>query len=258
MTQLESDQHLACPACGQEEVDNSVEALDAVCESCGLVLDEASNSAVEWEITHEPFRRSKDEGWLSECHVRNATEQRLAEAFNTIEDLSDQLDFGDEIREETVEIYCDAFRSGVTDGRKTACVVAASLRLASRDVGCPVPMSRLIELPEVEETKCHSCHLAICDELNIEPDIPAPTEYLSFLQLQLVGLTDGDRQSVEQLLKQVKNNQAFVAKNPAGIAAAGVYVLQEDYTQREVAEAVGLATETVRQRVKQFRVSTDV
>lgn len=259
MTQSKVDHRSTCPACGAENIDNTIEPLDAVCECCGLVVEDGSNpTSVEWEITDGAFRRSTEKDWLSECRIRNSTEQQLAEAFNVLEDFAERLSLTNQTREEAVEIYCDAFRVGVTDGRKTECVIATSIRLASRRLGHPVPFTRLTEFSSVEESKVHSCHLTVCDELSIDPDIPGPSEYVAFLHQQL-GLTDDARRSVEQLVGGISGEQEFVAKNPAGIAAAGVYVLVDDFTQREVADAVGLTAETVRQRVKQFReVRSDV
>jgi transcription initiation factor TFIIIB Brf1 subunit/transcription initiation factor TFIIB len=68
-----------------------------------------------------------------------------------------------------------------------------------------------------------------------------------------LSLTDTSRQEVAQFLESVTGKQAFVGKDPAGIAAGGVYVLLDEFTQGEVAEAVGVSTETVRRRVKQLR-----
>ncbi len=253
MTQLKQEEAGSCPACETNDIDESVEVFEGVCETCGFVIHEEANSlSLEWKVADETFGRTEDQNWMSECRIRNATEQQLAEAFETLEDFANHLDLSNKVIKETVDIYCDAFRSEVTDGRVTACVVGACLRLASQRTGTPIPMSRITELSNVDEKKLHRSHLALCDELEFELRMLKPSEYVSFLQLEL-ELTDTDREAAEQLVDRVKGKQAFVGKDPAGIAAAGVYLLQEDFTQLNVAEAVGLSTETVRQRINQLR-----
>lgn len=257
MTQIEQDRNNSCPACDTDNLDHSIQTFKAVCEECGFVITEDLDSvSLEWDITNGTFRRPEDKDWLSECRVRNATEKQLAEAFKTLEDLANQLKLSDKLREEAVDVYCDAFRMEVTDGRKTACVVATCLCLASRRVGTPIPMSRLTQFEDVDETKFNRSYLSLSDELDIDPRTPKPREYVSLLNSQL-GLTDDEREAAENLVTSVEGRQALVGKDPAGIAAGGVYLLCEDCTQWDVAQIVGLSTETVRQRVKDLQKVVD-
>ena len=257
MTQVAQGQAESCPVCGTAEIDDSLESFEGVCESCGFVIRENSDSiSLQWDIGEEVFQHSEEEDWKSVCRVRNATEQQLAEAINEVERFAGQIGLPDDIREATVDIYCDAFRAELTDGRKTACIVAACLRLASRRVGTPIPKSRLTALSDVDEKKVHRSDLALCDELDIEPRLPDPKEYLPFLQTQL-ELGDEVWEAAERILTTVEGDQSFVGKDPAGIAAGAVYLSQDEYTQWDVAKAVGLATETVRQRIKQLREVVD-
>lgn len=253
MTQTKEDRSDACPACETAEIDNSVEYFEGICDNCGFVVREDTNSvSLEWEITDGTFHRSEDRAWMSACRVRNSTEQQLAQAFKTIEDLADECDFPAEICQETADTYCDAFRTGITDGRETNSMVAACLCLASRQMGKPIPRNRLTEFQDVDANKFHLSHLALCDTLDIESHTPEPQDYAPFLQAEL-DLTDTRRQDVEHFLDSVTGKQELIGKDPAGIAAGGVYVLLDDFTQGEVAEAAGVSTETVRQRVNQLR-----
>lgn len=257
MTQLEQGQTESCPVCGTGDLDDSVESFEAVCEGCGFVIREDTNSvSLEWKVGEQTFRRDDENNWLSTCQVRNATEQQLAEAINELEEFTSHLSLSDEIRESTIDIYCNAFRAELTDGRKTACVIAACLRLASRQTDRPIPKSRLTQLSGVDETKFHSSDLALCDELDIQPHLPRPKEYIPFLRIQL-ELADNGCEAAEHILTTVEGNQSFVGKDPAGTAAGAVYLSQEENTQSDVAEAVGLSTETVRQRIKQLRGVVD-
>lgn len=247
MTQVDHE-HL-CPACGSENTDGSIDAFEAVCDNCGFVIREDVNSvSLEWEVTNGTFQRSENKDWLTECRVRNATEQQLANAFEVLEDFAAQLNLSDEVHEGTVDIYCDAFRAGLTDGRKTICVVATCLCLSSRRAKMPIPTNRLLEFDDVERTKLSRSRRALCEELGIKARTPEPDKYIPFIESEL-DLTSEEVEEVEKLLTSVRGMQKLVGKDPAGTAAGGVYVVQEEYTQKQLAEVVGVSAETVRQRV---------
>jgi transcription initiation factor TFIIB len=257
MTETDSEQASVCLACNGTSINESVESLHGFCENCGLVIREDADSiSREWVITDDTFDRPEDKNWLSECRVRNGTEQQLAQAFNELEAIASQLSLSEEIREETVDLYCDAFRKELTDGRETSSVVAACLQLASRGMSKPIPMSRLTKFSGIEESKFRRSFLTICDELEVDFPLLKPVDYIPFLRSELEGVVT-DRDPVETLLKAVEEKQAFVGKDPAGIAAGGVYVVHEQVTQAAVAETVGLSTETVRHRAKQLQEELD-
>lgn len=111
MSQTKPSQTEQCPACDGESIDDSVEEFDGVCLECGYVVNNNANvTPPDWttETTTKPPGK-KD--WLSVCRVQNATEQRIVRAFAEIETISDRLGLPVELRQETAEIYCDAFRT---------------------------------------------------------------------------------------------------------------------------------------------------
>jgi len=244
---------VTCPACQDNNIDKSIEPFQGVCESCGFVLREDGNSAsLEWEVGEDPFQRNDEADWLSECRIRNATEQQLAEAFKEVEEFVGGLGLPDEFRESTVDLYCDAFRSELTDGRDTSCVVAACFRLGSVQIGKPVPRGRIIEFDSVDQSKFQKSHTILCSELELGSKIPEPKEYLPFLQHRL-GIPERAWTDTESILSAATGEQSLIGKDPAGIAAGAVYLACEGQRQCDVAKEVGLSTETVRHRIKQLR-----
>ncbi|WP_179213610.1 sigma factor-like helix-turn-helix DNA-binding protein [Halorubrum vacuolatum] len=212
--------------------------------------------SLDWEIADGVLRRSNNREWRSACHIHNATEKRLMQAIEILETLGDDLDLSNDLRDAAVDVYCDAFRSGVTDGRVTACVVAVALCIASRRTGHPIPMSRLTQSEQVDETKYNRCYIAVCDALDVDLQLLSPSDYLAFIRGQLSGETD-DQDPAAELLDAVGEDTQFVGKDPAGVAAASVYLVEQEHTQKEVAEVVGLSTETIRQRVSDLREVAD-
>lgn len=255
--QAESPPRDTCPACSSEHIDRSIDEVDGICGSCGFVVGQEHDTvSLDWEIANGEFQRPEEDEWISECRIRNATEKQLMQAIEILEAISDELRLSDQIRHEAVDVYCDAFRGQVTDGRVTACVVAVALCVASRRIGQPIPTSRLIQFENVDEKKYNSSHLTLCDALEVDLQTPSARDYVPYLCQQL-ELTDDNQESVTTLLDAVADRQSFVGKDPAGIAAAGVYLLEQEHTQQEVAEAVGLSTETIRLRVQDLREVSD-
>ena len=253
MTQSKNGHKDACPVCELADIDESVKKFEGVCENCGFVIQKDSDSvSLDWKVTDGAFTQAEQTSWSAEYRVRNATEQQLAQAFEVLEEIDEQLSLTETVWEQSIDIYCDAFRGKITDGRDTASLVAACVCLASRQIEEPIPLNLLEGFRPVHQNKFYRSHLALCDELGIKTETPNPSKYTHFLQ-SWFNLSDADRRDIERFLSSVEEKQAFVGKDPSGIAAAGVYLNQEDSTQQDVAEAVGISEETVRQRVKQLR-----
>ena len=242
-----------CPACDGDQIDESIDSIDGLCRDCGFAVHDGSDPpAMDWHIDEGDDVDSERDDWATEYKVRDATEQRIAQAFDELEETSDRLNLGTGIRDEAADIYCDAFRTKVTDGRKTACLIAACLRIAAIEMNEPIPAGRLTEQSEIDEKKFYLSQTAIEDELQYQLPVKQPSDYLPFLSTAL-DLTEEDLRRTEDELKNVAGDPAFIGKDPAAIAAAGVYVALDTYTQSEVANAAGTSTETIRLRVNQLR-----
>jgi transcription initiation factor TFIIB len=245
-----------CPACDGPDIDESLENFNGVCEECGFVIraDEGSVS-LDWKL-EEPESGDDDQNdWLEECPIRNATEKRLAEAFDALETCADHLGISDELRQETADIYCDAFRAETTDGRAATCLIVACLRMASLRCQTPVPLGRLYNYRNIGRTALRRSLTALKEDLSLQVDTPRPAGYLSFIGTTST-VSDAQLSRTERLLDDVENEPSLVGKDPAGIAAAGIY-LCGDLTQAEAADAVGVSTETIRLRVNQLQELTD-
>lgn len=243
----------SCPACGDVDIDEAIEGFDGVCSECGFVIHESTNTKVpDLFGVGEASEDQEDEEWMAICRVRNATEQQLAQAFDILEDIGEYLELPATLRRDIAEIYCDAFLAETTDGRDTATVIAACVRLASLQNGRPIPTGRLRELSEVDEQQFRHSYNALCNDLNQTPPIPEPVDYLPFLARTL-SLNDERVKANIRILEDVTGSPSLVGKDPGGVAAAASYLTGERKTQQEVAEACGVSTETVRQRVTQLR-----
>lgn len=253
MSRSRLDTITECPACGNVDIDESVSGFDGVCGACGFVIhDETDPTPPDWQLAENNSGETQRDDWLTVCQVRDATEKQIAQAFAAIEDIARILDLPTELRQDSADLYCEAFRSKTTDGRDTTSFVAACVRLASLQSEKPIPTSRLMEIEDAESKKFRLSYDALREELELNPPTPTPEDYIWFLNKAL-DLDESEITGTDQSFGAVTGDDSLVGKDPKGIAAAVVYLTGEDYTQAAVAEAVGVSTETIRLRANQLQ-----
>jgi transcription initiation factor TFIIB len=243
----------ACPVCDTEAIDATISSFDGVCTECGFVIhDSTDTSAPDWLVVRNEENQPSEEEWLATCRVQNATEQRLAKAFEALENLADHLSISVGLRRDAADVYCEAFLAGATDGRDTTTMVAACARLASLQEQRPIPAGRLTDPSDIDSGQFHRNCTVLNDELDQTPPVPEPVDYLAFLDDEFV-VDDDHLQASARLLEVIAGDPSLVGKDPGGIAAAALYLTRDEFTQEDVAEAVGVSTETIRNRVAQLR-----
>lgn len=253
MSSPKSGQVKACPVCDTEAIDVSISSFDGVCAECGFVIhDNTDMSAPDWLVVRNEEDQPSSEDWVSTCRVQNATEQQLVQAFEDLEDLANRLNVSAELRCDAAEVYCEAFLAGTTDGRDTTTMIAACVRLASLQGHHPIPSGRLTDASDINSKLFRRSFSTLCDEVDQTPPIPEPADYLAFLDSEFT-VDEEKLQASSQLLNEVAGSSSLVGKDPSGIAAAALYLTEEESTQADVAEAVGISTETVRNRVAQLK-----
>jgi transcription initiation factor TFIIB len=206
----------------------------------------------DWLVTEDSSDQQDTRDWLSVSRVHDATEQRIVEAFAELEALATCIPLSLDLREQAAGVYCDAFNANTTDGRDTSCAVAASVRLAALASEQPIPVGRLTTALDLSQTAFRRSLDALKNDLDRTTETPVPADYVSFLANDL-GIEEPFTSDVREILKNVSSDPSLVGKDPAGIAAAAVYLIVKDCTQAEVADAAGISTETVRQRTVQLR-----
>lgn len=255
MGETTSDPDIGCPVCDEAEVETDVYELDGICLNCGFVLQSDTETIPDWALSDaNPESPSRDD-WETFCRVQNSTEQQLAEAFGEIESLVAEFELPTDLRAETAEIYGRAFRAEVTDGRETTSMVAACLRIASLRATKPIPTGRLTDLDVVDRSIFRNSCSVLQSAVDITAPPVEPASYLWFLEHTL-AIDSETITTASEFLESVSGVDEFVGKDPAGVAAGGLYYAADSLTQQTVADAVGVSTETVRLRVADFEEAT--
>lgn len=253
MSQSAKDVIGECPACNGTEIESNAYDHANICADCGIVITATGEPAASDVISPDTDNNAPEKADFREvCSVTNDTESRLRDAFGTIEDIADDLPTSTETRIEAADIFLAAFRKGITDSRERTCFTTACVRLASISTSQPVPTSRLIDaVDNIHSKTFHRHRHLITSGTGVEIGSPKPAEYVWFLE---ATNTIADRaEPVTQLLESAVETGDLVGKDPAGVAAAGAYIVDESLTQATVADAMGVSTETIRRRSKTLR-----
>lgn len=251
------DDAAGCPVCETSTLDEAAYGFDGLCTTCGFVVHETADRDVipEWVRSPDSTEEDDHEPWEAYCRVTNGTEAQLAEAFGLIEEFSDTLPIPCEVRKHTAELYTTAFRAELTDGRKTDSMVAACLRVGSLQAEKPIPIGRLTALESVSSSALRECRRVVKSEIEEQITAVSPVAYLWLFEAEL-GIGESILADTRALLKTVADSDSLIGKDPAGIAAAGVYFNSTDLTQQAVADPVAVSTETIRLRVADLKEVT--
>lgn len=243
--------HDHCPNCSSTELDSSIVDASPVCEDCGLVVDNLSDGINLPEI-EDSKEQGSDESWKDHVSVSNSTEANVAEAFAQIEAIADAFGLSSRTRAKASETFANAAIAGITDGRSTEAIVATAVYLAARHTGEPCPITRIVEPVDTDHSRVVQYTSLLQTQLETRFNIASATDYLTFFEREL----ELDATIVEhaQAILAEKPEDRKQGANPVGFTAAALYLGGDGkFTQRELADASGITTETVRVRVGDLR-----
>lgn len=248
-----------CPVCGESELSVPFTDVEAVCDACGVVVHDWDDPSLsdEIETTPKPSKGSQIESWSEVRPARNSTQHRFSGAIEVIENISDELAVPPSVRISAAELYVEAAVTKIPEGRSIPTVAAGVLYLAAKAAGEPRPLKRIVDTVDIEQATLSKVVRCLDRELSHGDQaagiIPAPKDYLTFLCSDL-DLTDGALDDAEALLREIDGCSESQGKHPVGVAAAAVYLaVDSPPPQRELAASAGIATETIRKRLNEFR-----
>jgi len=251
LTVDENDSPESCPQCGSESILESEFGLDPVCASCGVIISDDLNESASDTSPEETTQTT--ESWTDYSKVTNSTEKHVVDALLCLEQIGDELGISSSVRQEAAKLYGEVAIANATDGRPTPAVIGAVLVLASRNGGVPIPIHPVAKVAEIDTKSLKRLVRILPDEVDHETSTVVPRDYLSFLRQELN--LDGDTvATAHHVLEQIVDTGQVSGANPAGVAAAAVYLASKgDLTQRVVADTAGVSTETVRIRLLDCR-----
>ncbi|MEM0380875.1 MAG: transcription initiation factor IIB [Desulfurococcaceae archaeon] len=193
--------------------------------------------------------------YQARSRVQSSIERNLAQAMNELERLADLLNLPRNVREEAARIYRLAVDKGLVRGRSIENVVAATIYVACRELKIPRTLDEIAEHTHSKRKDIARCYRLLLKELDVKVKTSDPIDFVPRIAHAL-GLSGSVMKKAANLLNEAREKGVTAGKDPAGLAAAAVYIasleLGEKRTQKEVAQVAGVTEVTVRNRYKEL------
>ncbi len=187
----------------------------------------------------------------------SSVEKNIEQASKEIARLIDALGLSDKkvLFEEAMRIYRMAAEKGLVRGRSLESVAAAAVYAACRINRVPVTLDDIAKYVKGGRKEVARCYRLLVRELRLKMPVADPIQYVSKI-VSVLGLSPRVEAEAIKILRKAKKMGLTAGKDPAGLAAAAIYIaalkLGERRTQKEIASAAGVTEVTVRNRYKEL------
>lgn len=193
--------------------------------------------------------------YQAKVRMQSSIERNLAMASDELEKLSEALSLSKNVKQRATEIYRMAIEKGMVRGRSTENVVAAAIYLASRELGVPRMLDEIAKHTSCNRKDIARCYRLLLRELNLSVKSVDPADFVPRIAHAL-GLGGAVMKEAINIINTVKELGITSGKDPAGLAAAAVYIAAlkhgERRTQKEIAQVAGVTEVTVRNRYREL------
>uniref|UniRef100_A0AAQ4Q6H5 B-related factor 1 n=1 Tax=Gasterosteus aculeatus aculeatus TaxID=481459 RepID=A0AAQ4Q6H5_GASAC len=260
-----------CKNCGGSDIDVDHARGDAVCMTCGSVLEDniivsevefvetggGASSAVGQFIAADGVNPSFGDNHFSGMG-RESRAQTLQKARHNINTLGHQLQMNKHCLDTALNFYKMALMKNLTRGRKNCHVVAACLYLVCRTEGTPHMLLDLSDIVQVNVYVLGRTFLVLSRELCINAPAIDPCLYIPrFSQLLEFGEKNHDvSMTAMRLVQRMKRDWMHTGRRPSGLCGAALLVAahMHDFrrTVKEVVSVVKVGETTLRKRLTEF------
>ncbi|MCS7111940.1 MAG: transcription initiation factor IIB [Ignisphaera sp.] len=193
--------------------------------------------------------------WHSRTRVQSNVDRNIMQALNELDRIANQLGMPRVVREEAAIIYRRAVERELVRGRAIESMVAAALYAACRIHGVPRTLDEISKFTKSGRKEVARCYRLLVRELTLKIPIVDAAEHAQRIAFML-GLSGATVKTAIEIIQKAREMGVTAGRDPAGVAAAAVYIAallnDERRTQKEVAMAAGVTEVTVRNRYKEL------
>lgn len=191
--------------------------------------------------------------WDSRSRVKNTDERNLRQALPELLKLKEKLSLPDAVIEKAAYIYRKALEKGLVRGRSILALIAASLYAACRESGTPRTFREVAAVIGIKRKEITASYRLLFRELELDMPVIDSVSCIAKIASN-AELSEKIKRYAMKILKKAESQNVLAGKHPMGVAASALYLaclnLNENRTQKEIADAAGITEVTIRNRCR--------
>lgn len=202
------------------------------------------------------FRMERLKKWDNRSQRHSPTERNLQQAFGMLVKIKDRMGLPDSVVEKAAYVYRKAQEKKLIRGRTIGSVLAASVYIASRQMGVLRTLDDVSANSDVKPKDVGRSYRLLVSRLDLQVPMIDPTKYVAKVANH-ISISERTKRKAIAIISEAQQKGISVGKDPMGIAASVLYLAGqatgEPKTQAEVARAAGVTEITVRNRSRELK-----
>ena len=194
--------------------------------------------------------------WDNRSHVKTSNDRNLQQALLELLKMKEKLSLSDVIAEKASYIYRKALARKLVRGRSIQGLVAACLYAACRESETPRTLSEVTATIGIKRRELSATYRLIFKELDLKMPVINSISCIAKIASN-AELSEKTKRYAMKILKNAERQNVLAGKHPMGVAASALYLaclnLEENRTQKEIADAAGITEVTIRNRCKSLK-----
>ena len=202
------------------------------------------------------FRMERLKKWDNRSQRHSPSERNLQQAFTMLAKIKERMSLPDSVIEKAAYIYRKAQERKLIRGRTIGSVLAASIYIASRQMGVLRTLDDVSASSDVKPKDVGRSYRVLVSSMELQVPMLEPTKFVVKVANN-INISERTKRKAVAIILEAQRRGISVGKDPMGIAASVLYlagqVTGEYKTQAEIAGAAGVTEITVRNRSRELK-----
>jgi transcription initiation factor TFIIB len=194
--------------------------------------------------------------WDSRSQRHSPSERNLHQAFTILAKIKERMSLPDPVVEKAAYIYRRAQERKLIRGRTIGSVLAASIYIASRQMGVLRTLDDVSAASDIKPKDVGRSYRMLVSNMELQVPMLEPTKYVVKVANN-INISERTKRKAVAIILEAQRRGVSVGKDPMGIAASVLYlagqVTGEYKTQADIAKAAGVTEITVRNRARELK-----
>ena len=188
-------------------------------------------------------------------------DRNLKTAFSIMQAIQSKLDISDSIVERAAYLYRKALSKKISRGRTISGLILSALYVACRESNVPRTLQDMATAGNVSFKDLSRHYRIFVRTLDLHVDSYNSSDFVSKIGTA-VGLSEKAKRDALNILFKAKEKNITDGKNPLSLAASALFLAgiinEEKATQKDIAQASGVSSVTIRNVAKTLRKNLGV